>query len=96
MPANKSIQDIKHYWSYTFHDNEYGHITHMCYSYDEKFLFSVGSDSNIFGILFNSSIDELNKARKEKINITNKVFFLIYFLKSLILIKQIINKIDTS
>ncbi len=81
MPENKSIQDIKNYWSYTFHDNEYGHITHMCYSYDEKFLFSVGSDSNIFGILFNCSMDELDKARSEKIKITNKVllFYIISF-----------------
>ncbi len=80
MPDNKQIQDVKNYWSYTFHDNEYGHITNMCFSYDEKFLFSVGADSNIFGILFNCSFEELNKARAEKIKIANKVYKLLAYL----------------
>jgi hypothetical protein len=54
MSDTKLIEDAKSYWSYGFHDNEYGQITNLCLSYDEKYLFSVGADSNIFGTAFNS------------------------------------------
>jgi len=74
MPESKLIEDIKHYWSYGYHDNEYGHITHLSLSYDEKFLFSAGADSNIFGILFNSSMEVLDKAKAEPIRVTCKVY----------------------
>ena len=73
MPESKLVEDIKHYWSYGYHDNEYGHITHLSLSYDEKFLFSAGADSNIFGILFNSSMEALENAKKEPIRVTYKV-----------------------
>lgn len=76
MESSKTIEDIKHYWSYGFHDNEYGHVTSVCLSYDEKFLFSAGADSNIFGILFNSSLAHLENAKTEKIKITCKVLSL--------------------
>ena len=72
MEESKKIEDIKHYWSFGYHDTDYGHVTNVCLSYDEKFLFSIGADSNIFGILFNSSPDNLEKARKEKIKIVCK------------------------
>lgn len=73
MEDSKAIEDIKHYWSYGFHDNDYGHVTSISLSYDEKFLFSAGADSNIFGILFNSTQKDLENARKEKIQIQSKV-----------------------
>lgn len=73
MPDSKLIEEMKHYWSTSFHDNEYGHITGLCLSYDEKFLFSVGADSNIFGILFNTSMEDLEKAKAEKIKLTCQV-----------------------
>ena len=69
MEESKKIEDSKHFWSLGYHDNDYGHVTNVCLSYDEKFLFSIGADSNIFGILFNSSLEDLYKARKEKIRV---------------------------
>ena len=79
MTESKLIEESKHYWSTSFHDNEYGHITGLSLSYDENFLFSVGADSNIFGILFNCSMDELEKAKAEKIKINHQVNFLFDF-----------------
>lgn len=73
MPSSKLFEEIKHHWSLGFHDNDYGHVTNICYSYDEKYLFSVGADSNIFGLLFNSTEEDLNKAKQEKIKVTCKV-----------------------
>ena len=73
MPESKQLEDVKHYWSYGFHDCDYGHITQMCFSYDEKFLFSVGADSNIFGILFNATLDDLERARTQKIRLACQV-----------------------
>lgn len=73
VPETKKIEDMKHYWSYSFHDCDYGQINRMCLSHDEKFLFSVGADSNIFGILFNASLDDLERARAQKIRLTCQV-----------------------
>lgn len=82
VPESGRIEDIKHYWAYSFHDSDYGHVTHMCLSHDEKFLFSVGADSNIFGILFvNSTLDDLERAKTQKIRINCQVdnfFFVCY------------------
>ena len=69
MPESKLIEDIKHHWASGFHDNDYGRITNVCLSYNEKFLFSVGADSNIFGMLFNCTESELRRAKLEKIKI---------------------------
>jgi cilia- and flagella-associated protein 44 len=69
MTETKLIEDVKDYWSYGFHDNEYGTVTNICLSYNEKFLFSVGADSNIFGILFNCDEVELERAKLEKIKV---------------------------
>lgn len=73
MPDTKRIEDVKHYWSFSFHDSDYGHITRLCLSYDEKYLFSVGADSNIFGILFSSTLEDLEKAKSEKLKIICEV-----------------------
>jgi len=36
------------YWSLPMHDNDYGAVTQLASSYDEKFIFSVGRDGNFF------------------------------------------------
>jgi hypothetical protein len=64
---------LKHYWSYGFHDNEYGHLTNICLSFDERFIFSAGSDSNIFGYLFNTGLETVEKAKVERIRIATQV-----------------------
>lgn len=73
MPDTKSIRDLQHYWSYGYHDNEYGRITNISLSFDERFVFSAGADSNIFGCLFNSPPEALEKAREERIRVATKV-----------------------
>ena len=74
VPESRRIEDIKHYWAYSFHDTDYGHIAHMCLSHDEKFLFSVGADSNIFGLLFvDATLDDLERAKAQKIRIACQV-----------------------
>jgi hypothetical protein len=76
MPESKLIEEAKSYWSCGFHDNEYGQITNLCLSFDEKFLFSVGADSNIFGTAFNSSTPmeiSLEKAKQGAIEAQTKL-----------------------
>lgn len=36
------------YWSLSMHDNDYGSITQLASSFDDKFIFSVGGDGNFF------------------------------------------------
>ena len=67
------IEDIKNYWSYGFHDTDYGTITNIELSFNEKFLFSAGQDSNIFGMLFNCGPEELEKAKNDPINLGTDV-----------------------
>jgi len=36
------------YWSLPIHDNDYGTVTQLASSFDDKFIFSVGRDGNFF------------------------------------------------
>ena len=56
---------MKEFWAAGFHDTDSGRVTGLCLSYDERFMFSIGSDSNIFGLLFNVGIEELDRARAD-------------------------------
>ncbi len=73
VPSSESIADIKHYWSQGYHDTDYGCVRHICLSHDEKFVFSIGNDSNIFACLFNCTADTLEQAKNDPIHIPNKV-----------------------
>jgi hypothetical protein len=73
MPDTKSLHDMKHYWSYGYHDNEHGSIVHIAMSFDEKLVFSVARDSNIFGFIFTSTPDVLEKLKSEKIRLPSHV-----------------------
>ncbi|CAG9840027.1 unnamed protein product [Diabrotica balteata] len=48
----KDFRDLKDYWSYTLHDNQYGFVSKLCFSHDQKFLFSCGEDGNVFAMVF--------------------------------------------
>lgn len=37
-------RDLSDYWTFTMHDNQYGYVPKMCFSYDEKYFFSCGND----------------------------------------------------
>lgn len=43
---------LSNYWMLGVHDANYGEITHLCLSYDERFLFSTGLDGNFFAFHF--------------------------------------------
>jgi len=36
------------YWSLPIHDNDYGTVTQLASSFNDKFIFSVGGDGNFF------------------------------------------------
>ncbi|XP_068925975.1 cilia- and flagella-associated protein 44 [Petaurus breviceps papuanus] len=43
-----NLTDMQSYWSYSIHDNDYGHIQALCPSYDDRFVVTCGADGNIF------------------------------------------------
>jgi cilia- and flagella-associated protein 44 len=88
MDSSRKIENLKSYWSYGFHDIDYGYITNICLSYDEKYLFSVGADSNIYGILFKSTQEDLEKAKQEKLKLGSSM---VYLFKLLFIYAIIIN-----
>ncbi|XP_004675512.1 PREDICTED: cilia- and flagella-associated protein 44 [Condylura cristata] len=61
-PSLASLQD---YWHFSIHDNDYGCITAISTSFDDRFLVTAGADSNIFVFNIFSEIElrELLKAR---------------------------------
>ncbi|XP_044522710.1 cilia- and flagella-associated protein 44 [Gracilinanus agilis] len=54
------LTDMKNYWSYSIHDNDYGHIQALYPSYDDRFVLSAGGDGNIFvyNVLSQEEIEE--------------------------------------
>ena len=75
MADSRKVQDSNEYWSYGYHDTDYGTVTNIELSYNEKFMFSTGQDSNIFGILFNCGAEELEKAKADKPGLGTSVSF---------------------
>ncbi|XP_056639556.1 cilia- and flagella-associated protein 44 isoform X1 [Diorhabda sublineata] len=49
----RNFRDLKDYYTYSLHDNQYGFIPRMCFSWDEKFFFTCGHDGNVFVMQFN-------------------------------------------
>ncbi|NWX51360.1 CFA44 protein, partial [Steatornis caripensis] len=61
-----SVNNLKEYWSFNVHDNDYGQIQGICSSYDDRFLITCGGDGNIF--TFNIlSPEDVHKELKAKI-----------------------------
>jgi len=73
MADSGKLDDLKDYWSYGFHDTDNGNVTNLELSFNEKFLFSTGQDSNIFGILFNCGVEELERAKLESLKIGTSI-----------------------
>ncbi|GLH13924.1 WD repeat-containing protein 52 [Gryllus bimaculatus] len=53
-----NISDLSDYWALSMHDNDNGIIPQMCFSYDNKFMFSCGRDGNVFAYVVASEIDK--------------------------------------
>ncbi|CAF3878718.1 unnamed protein product [Adineta steineri] len=43
------FQSLEQYWTRSAHDSEYGVVTHLVTSFDDRFALSGGADGNIFG-----------------------------------------------
>ncbi|KAK5851669.1 hypothetical protein PBY51_023206 [Eleginops maclovinus] len=48
QPGDHSLSSMQAYWALSVHDNQYGHLRHICCSYDDLFVLTAGDDGNIF------------------------------------------------
>lgn len=55
------FQSLEDYWTRGCHDSEYGIVTHLATSFDDRFALSGGADGNIFGYLIKADADSLDK-----------------------------------
>jgi WD40 repeat protein len=51
--SNENWRDLSNYWVLSMHDNFFGSIPALRFSYDHKFLFSIGTDGNLFAYNWN-------------------------------------------
>ncbi|XP_045041713.2 cilia- and flagella-associated protein 44 isoform X2 [Desmodus rotundus] len=63
---DSSLASMEHYWHFSIHDNNYGCIKGITTSYDDRFLVTIGADSNIF-VFSIFSVFELRKTMKAKV-----------------------------
>ncbi|XP_077352720.1 cilia- and flagella-associated protein 44-like isoform X2 [Festucalex cinctus] len=64
-PDNHTLTSMQAYWELSIHDSNYGHLRHICCSFDEQFVLTAGDDGNIFS--FNMlSHEELQKGLQRK------------------------------
>ncbi|CAF1167075.1 unnamed protein product, partial [Adineta ricciae] len=54
------FRSLEEYWTRGAHDSEYGIVTHLAISYDDRFALSGGADGNIFGYVIKSDTDTVN------------------------------------
>ncbi|XP_077441867.1 cilia- and flagella-associated protein 44-like isoform X1 [Vanacampus margaritifer] len=47
-PDNHTLTSMQTYWELSIHDSNYGHLWHICCSYDDQFVLTAGDDGNIF------------------------------------------------
>uniref|UniRef100_A0A7N6BMS0 Cilia- and flagella-associated protein 44 n=1 Tax=Anabas testudineus TaxID=64144 RepID=A0A7N6BMS0_ANATE len=48
QPGDHSLTSMQAYWALSVHDNQYGHLQHICCSHDDHFVLTAGDDGNIF------------------------------------------------
>ncbi|KAK2818850.1 hypothetical protein Q5P01_024411 [Channa striata] len=65
QPADHSLTSMQAYWALTVHDNQYGHLQHICCSHDDQFVLTGGDDGNIFSFSLLPP-EELQKALQMK------------------------------
>lgn len=52
-------RDLSDFWLLSMHDNFFGRIPSLKFSFDNKFLFSIGSDGNLFSYSWNLPVAEI-------------------------------------
>ncbi|XP_061603630.1 cilia- and flagella-associated protein 44-like [Phyllopteryx taeniolatus] len=64
-PGTHTLTSMRAYWELSIHDSNYGHLRHICCSYDDQFVLTAGDDGNIFS--FNLlPHEELQKGPEKK------------------------------
>ena len=61
------FESLDKYWTRGAHDSEYGSVTHLATSFDDRFALSGGADGNIFGYVIkgdSTSMDHRGEAPK--------------------------------
>ncbi|XP_042365640.1 cilia- and flagella-associated protein 44 [Plectropomus leopardus] len=48
QPGDHNLTSMQAYWALSVHDNHYGHLRHIRFSHDERFVLTVGDDGNMF------------------------------------------------
>ncbi|XP_056155837.1 cilia- and flagella-associated protein 44 [Lampris incognitus] len=48
QPGDLNLTSMQAYWALNIHDNQYGHLRHICCSHDDQFVLTAGEDGNIF------------------------------------------------
>lgn len=87
QPGDHSLTSMQAYWALSVHDNQYGHLRHICCGHDDQFLLTAGDDGNIFSFSLLPP-EELQKGLQRKRakvpsprvspHFINTVFFLRY------------------
>lgn len=61
LEKDGDLHHLSNFWSFNIHDNHHGSITNIATSFDDKFVFTVGTDGNFFTYKF---MDEAVKGLK--------------------------------
>ncbi|TNN86390.1 Cilia- and flagella-associated protein 44 [Liparis tanakae] len=65
QPGDSSLTSMQAYWALSVHDNQYGHLRHICCSHDDHFVLTAGDDGNIFSFTLLPP-EELQKGLQKK------------------------------
>ncbi|KAK2888569.1 cilia- and flagella-associated protein 44 [Channa argus] len=65
QPGDHDLTSMEAYWALTVHDNQYGHLQHICCSHDDHFVLTGGDDGNIFSFSL-LPLEEIQKALQTK------------------------------
>lgn len=60
--AGKQVfESLEQYWTRAAHDSEYGVVTHLALSYDDRVALSGGEDGNIFGYVIKDDVNAIQQ-----------------------------------
>uniref|UniRef100_A0AAY4ATV8 Cilia- and flagella-associated protein 44 n=1 Tax=Denticeps clupeoides TaxID=299321 RepID=A0AAY4ATV8_9TELE len=60
---DQDLTSMQDYWALSVHDNQYGHVQQVRWSFDDQFVLTAGQDGNIFSFTLHTGVNELNRAK---------------------------------
>jgi len=63
--SDQQLSSMQAYWALSVHDNHYGPVSHLRFSFDDMFVLTAGEDGNIFSFSCLPE-EELQKAMQLK------------------------------